>query len=94
MMHYLKQRAEEEDHPGLDFTRLATDIFEITGPTGSHYCIASKPQGCSVRFLQENFSNGKLPKLLVRSLMHRLSFSVNWLHASCGTIHTGMSLVA
>ncbi|RJE24171.1 STYKc [Aspergillus sclerotialis] len=89
MLRRLKQFAEK-DHPGLDFTRLANDIFELEGPSGCHYCIASKPQGNSVRTLQETFPNAMLPKLLVKSLIHRL-FSANWLHATCGVAHTDIS---
>ncbi|KAB8210114.1 kinase-like domain-containing protein [Aspergillus parasiticus] len=80
------EKFAEKDHPGLDFTRLARDIFEIDSPSGSHYCIAFKPQGNSVRTLQETFPNAQLHKLLVRSIIHRLFFAVNWLHATCGVV--------
>lgn len=83
----------EVDHPGLDFTRLAQDIFEIDGPSGPHYCIVTKPQGPSLRVLQETLPNAVLPKLLVKSLIHQLLFSVNWFHATCGVIHTGMLIL-
>ncbi|KAL4955210.1 hypothetical protein BDW69DRAFT_161200 [Aspergillus filifer] len=43
----------DDDHPGPDFTRLAKDIFQVNGPTGSHYCIVSKPQGHDVRFIRK-----------------------------------------
>lgn len=91
MLRHLEAVAQQDDHPGIDFTRLAQDIFEIEGPNGRHYCIASKPQGSSLRALQEAFPNAILPKALVKSLTHRLWFSVNWLHANCGVIHTGMA---
>lgn len=90
MLQRLGKFAQEADHPGLDFTRLATDVFEVDGPSGRHYCIAMKPQGSSLRTLQETFANAILPKILVKSLIHRLLFSVNWLHATCGVIHTGL----
>lgn len=89
MLHRLEKFAEK-DHPGLDFTRLARDISEIDGPSGSHYCIAFKPQGNSVRTLQETFPNAQLRKHLVKSIIHRLFFAVNWLHATCSVAHTGM----
>ena len=90
MLQRLGKFAQGADHPGLDFTRLASDVFKIDGPSGRHYCIATKPQGSSLRTLQETFANAILPKILVKSLIHRLLFSVNWLHATCGVIHTGM----
>ncbi|KAF2813565.1 kinase-like protein [Mytilinidion resinicola] len=80
-----------DDHAGQLFTRFARDIFEIQGPTGRHHCIAMKPQGNSVRTLQERSADGKLPKLLVRSIIHRLWFSINWLHAGCGVVHTDIT---
>lgn len=90
MLRRLTKFAQLFDHPGLDFTRLAHDIFEVDGPSGRHYCIAAKPQGPSLRTLQETLPHAILPKLLVKSLIHRLFFAVNWLHAICGVIHTGM----
>jgi serine/threonine-protein kinase SRPK3 len=90
MLRRLSEFAKEADHPGLDFTRLARDIFKIDGPYSRHCCIATKPQGSSLRTLQETFANAIFPKMLVKSLVHRLLFSVNWLHATCGVVHTGM----
>ncbi|KAL4892650.1 protein kinase [Aspergillus ambiguus] len=90
VLQRLKQFADK-DHPGLDFTTLARDIFETKSLCGRHYCIAYKPQGNSVRTLQETFPNAMIPKLLVKSLIHRLFFSVNWLHATCGVAHTDIS---
>lgn len=90
MQRRLSEFAREADHQGLDFTRLARDIFEIDGPHGRHYCIATEPRESSLRTLQETFANAIFPKMLVKSLVHRLWFSVNWLHATCGVIHTGM----
>jgi hypothetical protein len=90
MLQRMKQFADK-DHPGLDFTRLARDIFETESLAGRHHCIAYKPQGNSVRTLQEAIPNAMIPKTLVKSLIHRLFISVNWLHATCGVAHTGKS---
>ncbi|KAI1932876.1 hypothetical protein LOZ65_000483 [Ophidiomyces ophidiicola] len=90
MLRHL-EKFSKIDHPGVEYTRLAREIFEIDGPTGPHYCIATQPQGPSLRVLQEKFPNAKLPKLLVRSLVHRIIFSINYLHVTCGVIHTDIS---
>ncbi|KAJ5515891.1 protein kinase domain-containing protein, partial [Penicillium freii] len=63
MLQRLKQFADK-DHPGLDFTRLARDIFETESPAGCHHCIAYKPHGNCVRTLQEAFPNAMIPKTL------------------------------
>ncbi|KAK5168829.1 uncharacterized protein LTR77_006138 [Saxophila tyrrhenica] len=91
MLRHLESTSEAGDHPGLDFIRLADDIFEADGPTGRHHCIAMKPQGVSVRTLQEFYPDERLPKLLVRSLVHRLLFAIDWLHSRCQTIHTDIT---
>ncbi|KAL2842488.1 kinase-like protein [Aspergillus pseudodeflectus] len=91
VLQRMKKFADAADHPGLCFTRLASDVFEVTSPQGRHSCIASKPQGHSLRELQTAFPDAKVPRLLVRSLIHRLLFSINWLHAICGLIHTDIS---
>lgn len=90
MLQRLKQFADK-DHPGLDFTRLARDTFETESLAGRHHCIAYKPHGMSVRTLQEALPNSMISKALVKSLIHRLFKSVNWLHATCGVAHTGNS---
>ncbi|OJD15379.1 hypothetical protein AJ78_04349 [Emergomyces pasteurianus Ep9510] len=41
--------------------------------------------------MQETFRHEQLPKLLMRFFVHRLFFSVNWLHATCGVVHTDIS---
>ncbi|TPX22045.1 hypothetical protein DIZ76_016012 [Coccidioides immitis] len=95
MLRRLKRFADTDQHdlPGVGFTRLADDIFQIDRASrdGRHYCIASKPQGQSIRALQETFPNAILPKLLVKSIINRLWFSVNWFHSTCGVIHTDIS---
>ncbi|EDN10327.1 predicted protein [Histoplasma mississippiense (nom. inval.)] len=95
MLQRSKRFAEtdQRDLPGVGFTRLADDIFEIDrAPCGKrHFCIASKPQGQSIRVLQETFPNAMLPKLLLKSIVHRLWFSINWFHSTCGVIHTDIS---
>ncbi|OQE13385.1 hypothetical protein PENFLA_c049G09239 [Penicillium flavigenum] len=68
MLQRLKRFAdtEQRDLPGIGFTRLADDMFEIDGASidGRHYCIALRPEGQSMGVLQETFPNAILPKLL------------------------------
>ncbi|KAE8417852.1 hypothetical protein BDV36DRAFT_255589 [Aspergillus pseudocaelatus] len=55
MLQRMKKFAEAASHPGLCFTRLASDIFELHTSFGRHCCIVSKPQGHSLRTLQIAF---------------------------------------
>jgi hypothetical protein len=89
MLQRLGDFKRRGDRPGLDFTRLAIDIFQLRGQFGSHYCITSDLQGNSLCALQRMLPNAVLPNRSIKSLVHRLLFSVDWLHDTCGTIHTG-----
>lgn len=91
MLRHLGEHAKV-DHPGLDFMRLAKDIFKIPGESGQHYCIVSKPQGGSLRQLQERVVDAKVPKILAKSFIHRLLFAVNFIHFRCWAVHTGKLL--
>ncbi|WEW60369.1 hypothetical protein PRK78_005854 [Emydomyces testavorans] len=79
------------DHPGISFTRLALDIFELNGPFGRHFGITSKPKGNSVRVLQEVLPYARIPEPMVKTMVHRVFFALNWLHAGCGVVHTDIS---
>ena len=89
MFRRLTLKVPGTDHPGVDYIRLAREIFEIEGPTGRHYCVVMEPHGNSIRFLQENLPTAMLPKLMVRAAMHMVLFALNWLHLECNVIHTG-----
>ncbi|KAE8320134.1 kinase-like domain-containing protein [Aspergillus transmontanensis] len=45
---------------------------------------------CYLRTLQTAFPNVMVPKLLVRPLVHRLFFAINWLTATCNLILTDL----
>ncbi|EFE37876.1 hypothetical protein TRV_07467 [Trichophyton verrucosum HKI 0517] len=98
MLKHLKSAAvetKEINHPGVDFIRFAEEILEIDSPVtgGRHYCIVTKPQGNSVRALQDEFPGGILPRLLVKSIVHRLFFGLNWLHAGARVVHTVIQIL-
>ncbi|WEW60885.1 hypothetical protein PRK78_006373 [Emydomyces testavorans] len=82
MLKHLKQFKEEAEAADLayvKFARFADDIFEVDDLTGRHYCMTFKPHPCSVRTLQKVFPDAALPKLLIRSTVHRVLFGLNFL---------------
>lgn len=74
-----------KEHPGSNYARLAEDVFQIDG----HYCIVSKPQGCSLWTMQSMFPDGKVSKEIVAHVVQRLLGCANWLFCDCDVIHTG-----
>lgn len=94
MLKHLKLTAEEREetnHPALKFLRLADEILELDNPEtgGHHYCIVSRPQGNSIRSLQDQFPGGILPRIIVKTIVHQLIIGLNWLHTCGGFVHTG-----
>ncbi|KIW62711.1 hypothetical protein PV04_10855 [Phialophora macrospora] len=88
MLQRLKSLAERDNHPGVVFTRLPLETFELYGPHGRYLCIVAEAEGRSLHELQKSFL---LPRTLVRSLMLKLAYAVHWLHRTCGVIHTDIS---
>lgn len=87
MLRHLAQSPRE--HPGSTYARLADEIFELDGRFGPHYCLALRPQGCSLQTLQGMCPEGKVPKEIVMHIVQRLLGCVNWLFCDCDVIHTG-----
>ncbi|CAK1361676.1 unnamed protein product [Cercospora beticola] len=91
MLKHLQDFARSVVHPGTDFVRMASDVFEIETKTGKHTCIVSKPHGCSLRKVQEYIAPGALLKSIIKPNLHRLILALNFLHATCDVIHTDLS---
>ncbi|KAL4863753.1 hypothetical protein BDV12DRAFT_189478 [Aspergillus spectabilis] len=78
MLRRMTKVAQEAEHPGLFLLVLPVTYSKSTR------------RMAGTNTLLRNRMGLMLPMLLVRSLVHRLFFSVNWLHVSYGVIHTGI----
>ncbi|GAM91389.1 hypothetical protein ANO11243_094390 [Dothideomycetidae sp. 11243] len=93
MLRYISQKAKSSlELAGYFFTRFADDVFLVQSAFGDHYCFASEAHAPSVRSLQGIFPDRKMPKSLVKSLIHRVLFALNFLHLDCNVVHTVTAL--
>lgn len=77
-------------HPGYSHTVHLLNSFVHNGPNGDHLCLVLELMGQSVAQLQQYFPNKRLPQHLGRQIARQVLHVLDWLHGSCGVIHTGM----
>ena len=63
--------------------------FKHKGPNGTHTCIALEPLGPSIREIERQFRGTGLPQTLVKQIASQILLSLDFLHGSCGIIHSG-----
>lgn len=80
----------DPNNPGYQHVAHLLDSFVHEGPNGDHLCLVFEPMGQSVLDLQRSFPNKQLPPHLGRQIAKQLLYAIDWLHNSCGIIHTGM----
>ncbi|KAL3479085.1 kinase-like domain-containing protein [Aspergillus californicus] len=68
-------------HRGRGIIRTCRDSFEVTGPDGSHLCLAYEPMREPLWILQKRFAC-----LLI------LLVGLNYLHSECRLVHTDLKL--
>lgn len=93
MQWRLAKFAEHDNHEGIKHIRLSKDEFQTPGTSlwYRHQCIVHQPQGTSFGVLQEKYPDEILPVEIVKSMITPLLRALDWLHNTCGVVHTGMS---
>jgi serine/threonine-protein kinase SRPK3 len=76
-------------NPGYHHVVQFLDNFIHAGPNGKHLCLVFEPMGQSVYGLQKLYPNKQLPQHLGRQIAEQMLQALEWLHDSCGIIHTG-----
>ena len=66
------------------------DTFQLSWAGGYHDCIVHKPMLFSLYRLQRLGNNRKTHKDLLRGTVRYLLKALDYLHAECQVIHTGM----
>lgn len=78
-------------HPGSDVVRKLVDSFELEGEKGNHLCLVYEPLRETFDTHRRRFRGGVLPESLLKVYVKVLLIGLDYLHKSCGIIHTGMS---
>ncbi|KAH6627486.1 kinase-like domain-containing protein [Chaetomium tenue] len=80
-------------HPGRGSVRQLLDTFQLEGPDGEHQCLVHPPLfETLLTFLARNPAVGRLPKLMLAVVLHRLFLALDYLHNGCGIIHADVRL--
>ncbi|OJJ37486.1 hypothetical protein ASPWEDRAFT_39180 [Aspergillus wentii DTO 134E9] len=82
----------DASHRGRSLFRTYSDCFEIAGPEGKHVCLAYEPMREPMWLFKKRFRNGVIPLPLVKTYVYFLLVALDYLHAGCGVVHTGLFL--
>jgi serine/threonine-protein kinase SRPK3 len=80
----------DTSHPGYKHVVHLLNSFVHKGPNGNHLCLVLQLMGQTVLSLQQCFPNKQLPVDIGRQIAEQILHALDWLHYSCGIIHTGM----
>jgi serine/threonine-protein kinase SRPK3 len=80
------------NHPGRAAVRTLLDSFDVQGPEDKHRCLVHAPLWQSVlAFLRCNPVE-RLPAAVLAAVLQRVFVALDYLHAECQIIHTGLCL--
>ncbi|KAG8704859.1 hypothetical protein FRC08_002009 [Ceratobasidium sp. 394] len=77
----------DRSHPGAPHLLEYYDSFVVVGSNGPHRCIVTEILGPSLDHLRSQFEYC-LPPRIFKSIMRQLLLGLDYLHTSCGIIHT------
>ncbi|CBF89377.1 uncharacterized protein ANIA_10082 [Aspergillus nidulans FGSC A4] len=76
-------------HHGRGIIRTCLDSFEVTGPDGSHLCLAYEPMREPLWILRKRFVDWRLPLSIAKAYLLILLAGLDYLHSECRVVHTG-----
>ncbi|KAL4998792.1 kinase-like domain-containing protein [Aspergillus recurvatus] len=79
-------------HRGRGIIRTCLDSFEVTGPDGSHLCLAYEPMREPLWILQKRFVDQRLPLPVAKAYLLILLAGLDYLHSECRLVHTDLKL--
>lgn len=80
----------DPSHDGYKHVIHLLDNFQHTGPNGKHLCLVFKVMGESVSALRRRFPTRQIPAALMKQIARQVLLGLDYLHQSCGVIHTGV----
>ncbi|KAL2861600.1 kinase-like domain-containing protein [Aspergillus pseudodeflectus] len=79
-------------HRGRGIIRTCLDSFEVTGPDGSHLCLAYEPMREPLWILQRRFVDQRLPLPIEKAYLLILLAGLDYLQSECRFVHTDLKL--
>lgn len=80
----------DPSHRGYALFRPNVDSFEVTGPKGSHLCLAYEPMREPFWHFQRRFTDRLIPLPIIKTYILFLLAGLDYLHTGCRVVHTGI----
>jgi serine/threonine-protein kinase SRPK3 len=82
----------DPNHLGHGHIVALLDNFVHKGPNGEHLCLVMELLGESLASVRGRLEGSRFPISMVRIIARQTLLGLQYLHESCGVIHTGISL--
>lgn len=86
----LLSKAKQEDPDDRCHCCRLFDYFDHTGPHGRHICMVFEVLGDNLLALIRHYNHRGIPLPVVRNMTQQILIGLDFLHASCGIIHTDL----
>lgn len=82
----------KSSHPGQEFLRTATDIFQAQNPNGKrmHNCLVHPPLGIDLSQFTPLLPGKVMDASQLRYLLRNILLTLDFLHSEANVIHTGV----
>lgn len=77
-------------HPGHDHVIQLLDTFTHKGPNGVHVCMVFEVLGENLLSLIRRYKHRGIPVVFVKQIAKQLLLALDFLHRTCGVIHTDL----
>ncbi|GAA96319.1 uncharacterized protein L969DRAFT_95417 [Mixia osmundae IAM 14324] len=77
-------------HPGRRHVVSLLDHFNHEGPNGSHVCMVFEVLGENLLGLIKRYQNRGVPEHIVKQISRQVLLGLDYMHRSCGIIHTDL----
>ncbi|KAL8833100.1 MAG: hypothetical protein Q9170_004509 [Blastenia crenularia] len=81
----------DTSHPGRKHVPNLLDHFTHAGPHGEHVCLVFKVMGQSIANFRGQWNPPMIPVPMLQRIMTQTLQALDYLHHSCGIIHTDIS---
>ncbi|RAL01113.1 protein kinase [Aspergillus ibericus CBS 121593] len=82
----------DSSHRGYPLFRTHLESFEVWSQERRHLCLAYEPMREPLWIFQRRFNGGIIPLPIVKTYIRFLLTGLDYLHTSCGVVHTDLKL--
>jgi serine/threonine-protein kinase SRPK3 len=88
---HLRVQQSAPEHPGRAHILTMLRHFEHVGVNGVHICMVFDVLGVTIERIRRQYVKGPMPPSSVKQITKQVLNALDFLHVSCGIIHTGES---